>query len=57
MNKSIVIIIIYIIGIIVAAVFIGVWNTETSFLKTISVFVWTILFLIALFYFDKHESK
>ena len=57
MNKSILIIIIYIIGIIVAAVFFGIWNAETSFLKTISVFSWTILFLIALFYFDKYESK
>jgi len=57
MNKSILIIIIYIIGIIVAAVFFGIWNAETSFLKTISVFGWTILFLIALFYFDKYESK
>ena len=57
MNKSTITILIYIFGIIFGALFLDVWGAETSFLKTISVFVWTIIFLITLFYFDKNEKK
>ena len=57
MNKTTIVTIIYIIGIIIAAFFLKVWGAETSFIKTISIFVWTIIFLIALFYADKHERK
>ena len=44
-------------GLIFGALFLDVWGAETSFVKTISVFAWTIIFLIALFYFDKNEKK
>ena len=44
-------------GLIFGALFLDVWGAETSFLKTVSVFVWTIIFLIALFYSDKNEKK
>ena len=37
--------------------FLKVWGAETSFIKTISSILWTIIFLIALFYADKHEKK
>ena len=57
MNKSIISILIYMIGLIFGAFFLDVWGAETSFVKTISVFVWTIIFLITLFYFDKNEKK
>ena len=57
MNKTIIVSVIYIIGILVGAFFLDLWGAETSFVKTISVFVWTIIFLIALFYFDKNEKK
>ena len=57
MNKSIIVTVIYIFGILIGAFFLDVWGAETSFLKTITVFVWTIIFLIALFYFDKNEKK
>jgi hypothetical protein len=57
MNKSIIATVIYIFGILIGAFFLDVWGAETSFVKTISVFVWTIIFLIALFYFDKNEKK
>ena len=56
-NKTVIVTIIYLMGILVGAIFSGVWAAETSFIKTISVFVWTIIFLIALFYADKHERK
>ena len=57
MNKTIIVTVIYILGIIIGALFFGVWESETSFLKTISVFIWTVVFLITLFYFDKNEKK
>ena len=57
MNKTTLVTIIYILGIIIGALFLDVWGADTSFIKTISVFVWTIIFLIALFYFDKNEKK
>ena len=57
MNKTIIVTVIYILGVIIGALFLDVWGSETSFLKTISVFVWTIIFLISLFYLDKNEKK
>ena len=57
MNKTTIVTLIYILGIIIGALFLDVWGSETSFLKTISVFVWTVIFLITLFYFDKNEKK
>ena len=57
MTKTTTVTITYILGIIIGAFFLNVWGAETSFLKTVSVFVWTIIFLITLFYFDKNEKK
>ena len=57
MNKSIIVTVIYIFGILIGAFFLDVWGAETSFVKTISVFIWTIIFLITLFYYDKYEKK
>ena len=57
MNKTTLATITYILGIIIGALFLDVWGAETSFLKTILVFIWTIIFLILLFYTDKHEKE
>jgi len=57
MNKTTIVTVIYILGIVIGAFFLDVWGAETSFVKTISVFLWTIIFLITLFYSDKHEKK
>ena len=57
MKKTILATIIYTLGILIGAFFLDVWGAETSFIKTISVFIWTIIFLITLFYFDKYEKK
>ena len=57
MNKTIIISIIYIIGVLIGAFFLNFWGAETSFVKTVSVFIWTIIFLITLFYADKHEKE
>jgi len=53
MNKTIIVSVIYIIGVLIGAFFLDIWGAETSFVKTVSVFIWTIIFLITLFYFDK----
>ena len=57
MNKLTSLTIIYAIGIIIGALFLDVWGAETTLIKTMSIFIWTILFLIALFYVDKNEKK
>ena len=57
MNKVKIVSIIYSIGIIIGALFFDVWGAETTFLKTMSVFVWTIFFLITLFFIDKNQKK
>ena len=57
MNKTTLASIIYALGILIGAFFLDAWGAETSFIKTVSIFVWTIIFLIALFYFDKNEKK
>ena len=57
MNKTLLVILIYIIGVLIGAFFLKVWGADTSFIKTISIFIWTIIFLITLFYADKQERK
>ena len=57
MNKTTFVTIVYILGILIGALFLNFWGADTSFVKTISVFIWTIIFLITLFYFDKLEKK
>tara|TARA_B100001093_G_C26116900_1_gene713304 strand:+ start:271 stop:444 length:174 start_codon:yes stop_codon:yes gene_type:complete len=57
MSKIKIISIIYALGILIGAVFLGVWDAETSFIKTIGVFLWTIIFLIVLFFTEKNEKK
>ena len=57
MNRSIIFTIIYILGIITGALFLDLWGSEVSLIKTVAVFIWTIIFLITLFYADKNEKK
>ena len=57
MNKITIITIAYIFGVLIGAFFFKLWGADISFVKTISVFIWTIIFLISLFYLDKNEKK
>ena len=57
MSKVKIISIIYAIGIIIGALFFDVWGADTTALKTLSVFAWTIIFIIVLFFVDKNERK
>ena len=57
MSKVKILSIVYAIGIIMGALFFDVWAVDTTPLKTLSVFAWTVMFIIALFYVDKSERK
>ena len=57
MSKVKLVSIIYAIGIIIGALFFDVWGADTTPIKTISVFVWTVIFIIVLFFADKNEKK
>ena len=57
MSKVKIISIVYAAGIIIGALFLDVWGAETTTLKTMSVFAWTVIFIIALFFLDKNERK
>ena len=57
MSKVKIISIIYALGIIIAALFFDVWGVNTTTVKTMSVFGWTVLFIICLFFVDKNERK
>ena len=49
--------IIYALGIIIGALFLDVWGAETTLQKSMSIFAWTIIFIITLFFADKNEKK
>ena len=57
MSKVKIVSIIYAIGILIGALFFDVWGVDTTPLKTLSVFAWTVIFIIALFFADKSERK
>ena len=57
MSKVKIISIIYALGIIIGALFLDAWGAETTSQKSMSIFAWTIIFLITLFFADKNEKK
>ncbi len=57
MSKVKIVSIIYAIGIIIGALFFNVWGADTTPFKTLSVFAWTVIFIIALFFADKNEKN
>tara|TARA_B100001741_G_C16297085_1_gene479498 strand:- start:544 stop:714 length:171 start_codon:yes stop_codon:yes gene_type:complete len=56
MNQSSIAIIIYIIGVVIGALFLDIWGAETSIKKGLIALGWTALLLIALFYADKNKQ-
>ena len=57
MQKSSIVIFIFVIGIILGALFLDIWGAETNFQKALFALAWTTIFLIALFYADKDKEK
>tara|TARA_B100001540_G_scaffold284110_1_gene276140 strand:+ start:316 stop:486 length:171 start_codon:yes stop_codon:yes gene_type:complete len=56
MKQSSIAIIIYLIGVIIGALFLDIWGAETSIKKGLIALGWTALLIIALFYADKNEE-
>ena len=56
MNQSSIAIIIYLIGVIIGALFLDIWGAETSIKKGLIALGWTALLLIALFYADRNKQ-
>ena len=57
MNLSTLSIIIYAVGIVIGALFLDIWGAETSLSKAMVGVVWTVIFLICLFYFEKKNEE
>ena len=57
MSRSSLVIIIYVVGLVIGALFLDLWGAETSPQKALLGLGWTAVFLIALFFVekDKHE--
>ena len=56
MSKSLIAILIYVLGLIFAALVLDLWSSETGPIAFIGI-IWTVILLIALFYCDKYEKK
>ena len=57
MNKTTIVIIIYIIGLIFGALVLNIWSAETNILKGLLGLGWTALLLIGLFFAEKNENN
>ena len=57
MNKSSIVIIIYVVGIVFGALFLDLWGSETNLTKPLLAMGWTAVFLIALFYSENDSDK
>ena len=56
MSQTSILIIIYVIGVIIGALFLDIWGAETSIIKGLIALGWTALLLISLFYADRKEK-
>ena len=56
MKQSNIAIIIYIIGVVIGALFLDIWGAETNIKKGLIVLGWTAIFLVALLYADKNKE-
>ena len=57
MNKSTIILIIYIAGLVFGALVLDIWGAETSIFKGLLGLAWTALLLIGIFFTEKDENN
>ena len=57
MSKTSIVIIIYIIGLIVGALFLNIWSADTSVFKGLLGLGWTALLLIGIFFAEKNDKN
>ena len=55
-NKTTLVVIVYILGVILGAFFLDIWGAETSMKKGLIALGWTALFLIGIFFVDKDKE-
>ena len=56
MKQSNIAIIVYIAGIIIGALFLDIWGSETNIKKGLIALGWTALLIVALFYADNKDQ-
>ena len=56
MKQSNIAIIVYIVGVIIGALFLDIWGAETNIKKGLIALGWTALLIVALFYADKKDQ-
>ncbi len=56
MSKTSILLIIYIVGLIIGAVFLDIWSANTSIIKGLIGLGWTALLLIGIFFTEKNEK-
>ena len=57
MSKTSIVIIIYILGLVIGALFLNIWSADTSVFKGLLGLGWTALLLIGLFFAEKDERN
>ena len=57
MNKTSIVIIVYILGLIFGALFLNIWSADTSVFKGLLGLGWTALLLVGLFFSEKNENN
>ena len=57
MSKTSIVIIIYILGLVIGALFLNIWSADTSVFKGLLGLGWTALLLIGLFFAEKNEKN
>ena len=57
MNKTSIVIIVYILGLVAGAIFLNIWSADTSVFKGLLGLGWTALLLIGLFFAEKYEKN
>tara|TARA_B100001741_G_C16258323_1_gene461792 strand:+ start:382 stop:555 length:174 start_codon:yes stop_codon:yes gene_type:complete len=57
MSKTSIVIIIYIIGLVIGALFLKIWSADTNVFKGLLGLGWTALLLIGLFFAEKNEKN
>ena len=57
MSKTTILIIIYVMGLIIGALFLDLWSADTNIIKGLIGLGWTALLLIGLFFAEKNEKN
>ena len=57
MNKTTIVIIIYVLGLVFGALVLNIWSADTSVFKGLLGLGWTALLLIGIFFAEKNENN